>query len=441
MTVSIKYLWLFLILTYFFNSPIKAQNLYFPPNNSSDWEILPYEDLGWCSEKIDSLYDFLDNEGSKGFILLKDGKIVLEQYFNGYDASRVWYWASAGKTLTAFMVGMAQQQNKLNIQDKTSQYLGKGWTSCTPEQEEAITVWHQLTMTTGLDEGNGSVDCTDPSCLLFKNPAGTRWAYHNAPYTLLDEVITGATGGNLNVFMQQSLKGVTGMTGSFLKVGDNNVYWSTARSMARFGLLMLNKGVWNTTPVMTDTAYFNAMIRPSQSLNPSYGYLWWLNGQDKLMLPGSQVVFNRSLAPDAPDDMYCALGKNGQIISVIPSQNMVWIRMGESPDSVPVPFLIANEIARYIRDLSCASSVDRVQDSNITIFPNPVGEVLQVTHTEDVESNFSIMHISGREMAQGQLVKGINPIPITSWPSGIYILATKTKQGTSYKKFIVGQGF
>ncbi|MBK6945843.1 MAG: hypothetical protein IPH21_14410 [Flavobacteriales bacterium] len=49
--------------------------------------------------------------------------------------------------------------------------------------------------------------------------------------------------------------------------------------MARFGLLMLNQGTWNTTPIMTDMNYFTDMTTPSQTINNSYGYLWWLNGQ------------------------------------------------------------------------------------------------------------------------------------------------------------------
>jgi CubicO group peptidase (beta-lactamase class C family) len=418
---------------------VKAQELYFPPNNSSEWARRSPEDLGWCQEKIDSLYDYLENDGSKAFILLKDGQIVLEQYFNGHDASRAWYWASAGKTLTSFMVGLAQEQGKLSIQDKSSLYLGNGWTSCTPEQEDNITIWHQLTMTSGLDDGVMNSDCTEPACLSFKAPAGTRWAYHNAPYTLLDEVITGATGSNLNVFMQQSLKGVTGMTGSFLKVGDNNVYWSTARSMARFGLLMLNRGVWNTTPVMTDTAYFNAMIRPSQTLNPSYGYLWWLNGQDKIMLPGSQIVFNSSLAPDAPDDMYCALGKNGQIVSVIPSQNMVWIRMGESPDSVPVPFLLANEIARYINDLSCVSATDLVLPEDTDIYPNPATDMLHIRHVKGEKMEYGIFNMSGNEMVSGSLADEEISISLSHWPAGTYIVRLKTSEGMSHRKLVVSR--
>jgi len=66
--------------------------LYFPPNSSGTWDTLSPAGMNWCENKIDSLYDFLESNNTKAFILLKNGKIVLEQYFNGHDASSFWYW-------------------------------------------------------------------------------------------------------------------------------------------------------------------------------------------------------------------------------------------------------------------------------------------------------------------------------------------------------------
>ena len=60
--------------------------------------------------------------------------------------------------------------------------------------------------------------------------------------------------------------------------------------MARFGLLILNNGNWDGNQIMTDTNYFNQMLNSSQSLNESYGYLWWLNGKTSYMLPGLSLI-------------------------------------------------------------------------------------------------------------------------------------------------------
>jgi CubicO group peptidase (beta-lactamase class C family) len=230
---------------YLLYSSVVLSQTYFPPNNAQTWSTTDPSTLGWCQTKIDSLYRFLESNDTKAFILLKDGKIVLEKYMNGHTVSSNWYWASAGKTLTATLIGIAQQENLLKISEPSSKFLGKGWTSCTPEQEDKITIRHQLTMSSGLDDGVADPFCTLGSCLKYKADAGNRWAYHNGPYTLLDGVIEKATGKSLNLYMNQNIKPVTGMDGLFVKQGYNNVYFSTARSMARFGLLILNKGIWD----------------------------------------------------------------------------------------------------------------------------------------------------------------------------------------------------
>jgi CubicO group peptidase (beta-lactamase class C family) len=327
--------------------PNIAQKLYFPPVNSDEWETISPQSLHWNQEYIDSLYNYLEQGNTKAFILLKDGKIALEKYFDGHTKDSLWYWASAGKSLTAFLIGIAQQEKYLSISDPSSDYLGKGWTNETPEQEGKITIRHQLTMTSGLDEGSDIGFCTDDSCLTYKADAGTRWAYHNAPYTLLDSVLLKASGKTLNDFVQLKLKDQTGINGLFHPAGYNKIFFSTARSMARYGLLILNKGNWNGVSVLTDTGYFRQMLNTSQSLNKSYGYLWWLNGKSSYMQPQTQKVFDGFLFPDAPADIVAALGMNGQIIHVSPSLNIVVIRMGATP-YIKESSSLSNQIWRII---------------------------------------------------------------------------------------------
>src|SRR5512133_2599330 len=173
--------------------------IYFPPSGTTEWEALTPEELGWNTAGLNDLYGFLESTGTRAFLVLKDGKIVIEQYFGDqltgqpFTSLNYWYWASAGKTLTSMLVGIAQQEGYIDITDKTSDYLGTGWSSLTSAQEDKITVRHQLTMTTGLDDGVPDNHCFEPSCLVYSAEAGMRWAYHNAPYTLLDEVISTAT--------------------------------------------------------------------------------------------------------------------------------------------------------------------------------------------------------------------------------------------------------
>jgi CubicO group peptidase (beta-lactamase class C family) len=209
----------------------KAQTLYFPPlSGTATWDTLSPSSLGWCLNEIDTLYDYLQQQDTKGFIVLKDGKIVLEKYFGTFTKDSLWYWASAGKTITSFLVGKAQEENYLSTTDTSSTYLSAGWTNCTATQEDKIKIRNQLTMTSGLDDGVPDNHCTIDTCLNYLADAGTRWAYHNAPYTLLESVLTTATGQTINTYTYNKLKLKTGMTGAWTFVDYDNVFFSKVRS-------------------------------------------------------------------------------------------------------------------------------------------------------------------------------------------------------------------
>lgn len=303
-------------------------SLYFP--STSSWETTTPATLNWNTAALNEVYTYLQQKNTKAFIILKNGKIVAEQYFGTFTADSNWQWASAGKTMTSLLIGIAQEQGILNINNRTSQYLGTGWTSLPLAKENLITIKHQLSMTTGLDDAVTDNHCTTPACLQYKADAGQRWAYHNAPYTLLDQVIEKASGLTYNQYFQQKIRDRVGMNGLWIKLGYNNVYFSNARSMARFGLLLLAKGKWNGASILADTNYLSAQINSSQTINPSYGYLTWLNGKSSYMVPTVQLSLNGNLVPNAPADLYAALGKDDQKIYVVPSQGLVVIRMGES---------------------------------------------------------------------------------------------------------------
>lgn len=332
--------------------------IYFPPLSGNTWESISPSSLGWNISEIGNLKTLLEDNGTRAFIILKDGKIVMEEYFGNrlagsqpFDQNSLWYWASAGKTLTATLIGIAQEEGKMNIQNSSSDYLGMGWTSLTASQENKIRVWHQLTMTSGLDDGAGSRDDFTPENLKYLAEPGTRWAYHNAPYTLLDKVIEGSTGVSFPQYFNDKLASKIGMTGSWQRIDFNNVFFSNARSMARFGLLILAEGKWHGDAVIKDSNYFGQMITQSQDINEAYGYLWWLNNTDSFMIPSLQVKLPGSYAPNAPKDMYCGLGKDGQYVCIVPSESLVLVRMGASPDASLVPFTFLDDIWQILGNI------------------------------------------------------------------------------------------
>lgn len=413
-----------------------TQSLYFPPNSASaSWDTLSPASLGWCLPPIDSLYDYLQNENTRGFILLKDGKIVLEKYFGSFTKDSFWYWASAGKTITSFLVGRAREMGFLSLQDKTSQYLGTGWTNCSSVQEDSITIHHQLTMTSGLDDGVPDNHCTIDTCLNYLAPAGTRWAYHNAPYTLLESVLENATSQNINAITNQVLKVPTGMNGLWYTTGFDRVYFSTTRSMARFGLLIQNNGIWDQDTILYDPVYKSQMLNSSQAINLSYGYLWWLNGKATYMVPTSQLVFPGSYAPDAPADMVAGIGKNGQLVSISRNKGLVMVRMGESPSSPgsEVPIQLCNQIWKRLNEIMCtpAGLPEENHDAFFqALYPNPVTDRLYIPGGI---SKFELFNAIGELI----LVSGTKPeIDVHFLKPGIYYARIHSGKGIFRTKII-----
>jgi len=402
---------------------LSAQELYFPPTQSSAWDTLSPDTLNWCPEQIDALYDYLEAEQTKSFLVLKDGKIVLEKYFGTFTRDSLWTWFSAGKSLRAALVGIAQQEGVLDIRDKTSEYLGQGWTSLPPEREDSITLYHQLTMTTGLDESEFA--CISPDCLTYVADAGTRWAYHNGPYNLLKEVLEQATGLNHNFYTRSRVRDPIGMqTGFWLNIGTNDFFLSRARDMARFGLLMQNRGSWDGVPILSDTAYLNAMLRPSQALNPSYGYLWWLNGQESHILPEAPTSIDGPISPSAPEDVYLAAGGAGQFISISPSQGLVMVRQGLSGNTSLAAIALHDQIWERLSSLECTSSASSAAPAATpSVFPNPVQERL---YLRGVKTPFSCQLFDSQGRLQGSW-ENQTEWGTASLPAGLYLLRIQTE--------------
>lgn len=309
----------------------QPEPIYFPPlDQTAIWESKTIADLEWDETQLQPLLDFLEEKNSKSFIILHNGKIVVEHYMNAHTSSSPWYWASAGKTLTTTITGITQDEGLLNINDKVSDYIGTGWTSLSIDKENLITCKNLLSMNSGLDDSLG--DDLSPNNLQYITDAGERWAYHNV-YVKLQDVVASASNQTWNNYFTTVLKNKIGMSGAWIALGDLNVYWSNTRSMARFGLMISAQGQWEDTQIISDV-FLNEAINTSQDINEAYGYLWWLNGKSSYRLPQSQLELAGELIPNAPNDMYCALGRDDQKIYIVPSKDLVVIRMGEAADDI-----------------------------------------------------------------------------------------------------------
>jgi CubicO group peptidase (beta-lactamase class C family) len=313
-----------------------TDSMYFPPITGSAWETNAVANLKWNESAVQPLKDFLIQKNTKSFMILVNGRIVMEEYFNGHTASATWEWNSAGKTLVATTTGIAQQEGLLNINNKASSYLGTDWTNMPLLKENLITVRNLLTMTSGIDD---TKQLTIKSNLTYVADAGSRWAYGNV-FQKLTDVVANASNKNFETYFNEKLKNKIGMDGFWNFGAIFTIYHSTTRSMARFGLLALNNGQWENDQII-NKAFFTESISTSQNINPAYGYLWWLNGKTSFMIPSEQTVYQGSLVPNAPADMYAAMGANDQRIYVVPSKKMVVIRMGDASDPTNPNFAVS----------------------------------------------------------------------------------------------------
>jgi CubicO group peptidase (beta-lactamase class C family) len=168
----------------------------------------------------------------------------------------------------------------------------------------------------------------------------------------------------------------------------NGVFYSKPRSMARFGSLILRKGLWDNKQLLMDSNYFHDMTNTSQNLNQSYGYLWWLNGKSSFRLPGTVFQVPGKLIPQAPDDMFCGLGKYDQKLYIWPKENIVIIRMGNAADSSDVPIALDTLLWKALDKVFCHSTAIHSitwKESALEIYPNPMADELELITTSEIK--------------------------------------------------------
>lgn len=304
-----------------------ALAMYFPPVGSDAWETVSARALGWDSTALSAALDWAGSNGTTAMIVLWRGRIVTERYWRGWTPTTDSIIASAGKSISGFLVGQLKERGQVVLDERAARYLGNGW-SRSPLSEGRITVRHLLSMASGLDDS-----------LRFAAEPGTRFYYNNPAYYQLFGVMTNAAGATINPLSRLLLWDRVGMRNSswvpFIDTGEPGfVMRASARDMARFGLLVLNRGRWMADTLLRDTTYMREMLASSTTSNPSYGFLWWLNGKSQHRIPGPMTFPTQtgSIIPSAPSDLVAALGKGDKKIYVSPLQEVVVVRHGDEAD-------------------------------------------------------------------------------------------------------------
>jgi CubicO group peptidase (beta-lactamase class C family) len=290
---------------------------YFPPIDpeDDDWEAVPPEALGWHTAELQELLGYLGQHKTTAVVLLYKGRILAEQYWQGWDPHTTAKVFSVSKSVIAFLVGRAQAQGLLDIDEYVTTYLEEDWSYALKIFESKVTVRHLLTMTSGLN-----------LLLTFDGQAGTVWKYNTKAFKKLIAVLEAVTGVGIDEYTATMLYAPTGMRDTSWQQDKLSC---SARDMARFGLMVLAGGQWDGQVLLEDPDYFAAMLDSSQELNAAYGYLWWLNGKDSWVLPDDTTGAG-PIIPSAPADLVSAQGFGDKKIYVVPSMHLVLVRHGDA---------------------------------------------------------------------------------------------------------------
>jgi len=295
------------------------------------WETVSLDETGWKAAKLKIAMEYAGEQNSSGVVILHRGRILAEQYWKlksaeeerspykrmlvetTSDGRAIEDVASVQKSVISFLSAIARERGKLDLDRTVASYIGNGWSKASPKQEARITVRHLMTMTSGLNEP-----------LKYMHPAGTVWEYNTRAYSKMVPVLTKVTNMGINQLTDKWLTAPTGMHESRWEPrrrvqnrhAANTVGFATsARDLARFGLLVLAEGKWDGHVVLKNSKYLVEALQPSQNLKPSYGLLWWL--------------VNRSWFSEAPDKAVAALGRLSRIVFIVPNQQLVFIRIGD----------------------------------------------------------------------------------------------------------------
>ncbi len=158
------------------------------------------------------------------------------------------------------------------------------------------------------------------------------------------------------------------------------------------------------------------------------------------MLPQTQFVFDGPLFPDAPSDLYAALGSQGQLINVVPSQNLIVVRMGYSPEGIGglVSGAFNNEIWKRLNAVLCTTvSIEDEfsQTTELTIYPNPSNSFIWFKNS--TYKYFKINSIAGKTAMEGPIEKGLQKLDVSHLEKGVYLISFGNPDKINTQRLII----
>lgn len=297
------------------------------PTDTSPYPVADAQGVdGW--ELADATDRLSRVEGMRGFLVARNGVIVLEEYFNAIGPDSTMDVRSVTKSFTSALIGIAIARGFIDsTEDTLGKYLVPGVVDQLDPDKAAISIHHLLTMSAGFEwrQGRLGTDFTDwyssddhVQFVLDKplvTAPGTTFAYSDGMAHLLSVVLTEATGMRADEFAAEHLFPFLGIGERTWLRGNRGYNFGgvrlqlSLRDMWRFGELYLNEGLAGIVRVLPRT-WIERSTQAQLStggyspFGPAYGYLWWLG-------------------EGAPYEFYFANGYGGQFIVVVPATRMV----------------------------------------------------------------------------------------------------------------------
>ncbi len=309
-----------------------------PPAGSEVDSVAPSE-LGMDADAVEAALEYAVAKGSQSIRVYRHGCLVGT---GSNDAAVDWVplpaW-SMTKGVVSMLVGRAVELGRLGVDDPIGRYL-----DVADPRKAALTVREFLNQTTGLrlawaSDLNEAATTDSAAALLqrqFEAVPGTTFNYAQTSVTLLVAVVEAAVGEDLQDFAQRELFGPIGIERSEWQWERDGAGRSqgfaflqmTPPSFGRLGRLLLQDGVWSGRRLLPSD--YIAQGRAGTAANPCYGFLWRNNdgvgcGQTGPVL-GLETTTN--WMPTVPTDAYALAGMFDQLVLVIPSLDMVVVRMG-----------------------------------------------------------------------------------------------------------------
>jgi CubicO group peptidase (beta-lactamase class C family) len=305
------------------------------------WSTGLPEDHGMDPNRLALAAAIAGKSESNCMVVIRHGTIVGEWYWQDTEpTTQVKNW-SVAKAVSSAVVGVAIDRGDLESVDQSAADYIDEWADTAHAD---IRIKDLLSMSSGLRfdmiADNVTMPLADDMTRLavespVDNPPGALWEYNNHSVQSIEAVLRSATGMAPDSYADKHLFEPIGMSVDWKRdaVGQPAMYMNanaSCRDNARLAYLYMQDGCWDGERILSES-WIRESTSPSTSMNRGYGYWWWLNGEEPLLDSVTLEDKGRMMHDFAPHDAYCGVGLGNQFVEVIPSLDLVVVRLGTAP--------------------------------------------------------------------------------------------------------------